>query len=792
MTYAAHVLSAQLKSAEPRRFEELVTALLKELHADATRVGANDNGVDVWVPSKRWGLQCKRYSGSISWAKCEQSLHTARQNYQMDRYTFVFPTDLSGSQQRAFDERLGSRSVNHWGVTELRNLLALHPEWERLLDGPSAVHLEANVRRPKPSRWFAGREPELAILDRRLIDEPVAVVHGLSGVGKTDFAAAWCERHTNRVVHTWWLDGRDGEAIRAGTRRIGRDLGVDEAALRGDDVVAAVGEALCGLAVPWLLVLDDVSQPVDVEQLVRDPHQGRVLVTSLYPHWGSLRIEASELLPLKDDPAAELLAARSGRSLDADIRALAVEDLGGLPLALIQVGAYLEQRAVLTTQTYRKAFSDRAAEMLARSDERLEPRAVATVWSLSVDEATQREPHARKLLEVVAYLAPDQIPLEIFSGGSAQQLSDAAVLADAVAALHDFSLLSVDPQGKDVSVHRLVQVTTRASLTSSAAEKRAAVAAQLVLDSLPARMNEHEGVPAMRPLVDHVLSAADHAADHVRTRLLSAQLLSSAANFARITGSFRVAKELFGRSVDVADASPANAEDRELLRARFLDNYASICCETGDYARAVPPREQALRIREEVLGPDDPLTIKVVGNLAGLLSDVGRPADALPLALRAWERRQHAPPVDRAWGALDLAGILVAVGKSEDALEFADEAVAIFAGPEAGSRGNLAWALELRAEILLAHARLEDADRDAHQALQIRQTVGEAHVDVARAWLACALVGKARNEPARAYTEAQKVLELTATHLDDLHPNRTRSREIIEWATDPSGESLTT
>jgi tetratricopeptide (TPR) repeat protein len=783
MAYAAHVLSAQLRSAEPQRFEELVTALIKESYPDATRVGANDNGVDVWVPSERWGLQCKRYSGSIRWAKCEESLSAAQQNYQLDRYTFVFPMDLSGPQQRVFDERLGSSSVNHWGVTELRNLLTLHPQWEQLLDGPSAVHLDADARRPEPSRWFAGRDDELAILDRRLKDEPVAVVHGLSGVGKTALAAAWCERHIHHAEHTWWLDGRDGEAVRAGARRIGRDLGLDEAALRGDDVVAAVGKALCELAVPWTLVLDDVSQPADIEQLVRDPHDGRVLVTSVYPHWRSLRVEASELLPLKDDPAAELLAARSGRPLDAHIRAIAVEDLGGLPLALIQVGAYLEQRAALPTQSYRKAFSDRSAELLARSDEHLESRAVATVWSLSVEEAVKREPHARKLLELLAYFAPDRIPLELFSGGGAQQLSDATTLADAVAALQDFSLLSVDAQKRQVSVHRLVQCTTRASLTRSAARKTAAIAAQLVFEAVPAQMNEHEGVPAMQPLVDHALSTADHAADHLGSRLLSAQLLSSAANFARITGSFRVAKELFGRSVDVADTSPVRAEERELIRARLLNNYASICCEIGDYARAVPLREQALRIREEVLGPDDPLTIKVVGNLAGLLSDLGRQADALPLAERAWERRQHAPPVDRAWGAHDLAGILLAVDKSDEALKYADEAVEIFAGPEGGSRGNLAWALELRAEILLAHDRVEDADRDAHQALQIRQTVGEAHVDVARAWLACALVGKGRNDPARAYAEAQKMLELTVEHLDDLHPDRMRSREIIEWAT---------
>jgi tetratricopeptide (TPR) repeat protein len=781
MVYAAHVLSAQLKSLDSRRFEELVAALVGEQDRDAVRVGADDGGVDIWVPSQGWGLQCKRFAGAIGWAKCEASLRNAHQRYLLKRYTFVFPADLSGSEQRTFDARLGASGVDHWGITQLRNLLELYPQWEVLLGGPSSVRVEADVRRPEPSAWFSGRDGELVAVEGRIESEGVAVIHGLGGVGKTELAAAWCERPSLRVEHRWWLIARDSEALLAGARRIGRDLGLAAAQVNDDDVVANVVEALRQLEAPWALVLDDAVQPADVAPFLRQTVNGRVLVTTLNPHWRFAGLDAIELRSLDDEAAGRLLANCSGRTLDNDLRALAVDDLGGLPLALVQVGAYLEQRPTFTTSAYREAFSRRAAELLARDEDHTQDHTVATVWSLSMEQAAEREPLARELLGLLAYLAPDRIPVSIFGAEEAGALSNQATLADAIAALRMFSLIGVDADLVTVHVHRLVQVVARAAISEDAASA-VAVVAQLVFAALPPRMNEHEGVPAMRPLVDHALAVADHAADHEPTRLLAARLLSAAGNFARITGTFRLAKELFGRAVVVADASRKGVAHREEDRARFLDNYASICAETGDYDTAIATRLEALEIREAVLGPDHELTIKVVANLAGILNDVGRTPEALPLARRAWDHRCHGAPEVRAWGAHDVAEILLSAGEHEEALGFADEAVRIFAGPEGGSRGNLAWALELRTEILLAHDRAAEAHRDARQALRIRQAAGEGHVDVARAWLACAQVSQHEHHASRACAEARRVLDLTDGQLEDDHPDRIRAKRIIDRA----------
>ncbi len=787
MAYAAHVLSAQLNSLDSRRFEELVTALVSEDYPDAVRVGADDGGVDIWVPSRHWGLQCKRHSRTIGWAKCEASLTRARERYPVERYTFVFPTDLSGPEQLVFDKRLRGPDVDYWGITRIRNLLELYPQWDVLVGGPAAVRTEADLRRPEASAWFTGRDPDLAAAERCIGNHGVAVVHGLGGVGKTELAAAWFERQTAHNCRCWWLVASDVEALRASARRIGHDLGLTPAMLREDCVVANVVDALRALDYPWALVLDDAVQPADVAPLLRPTANGRVLVTSLNPHWRNAGIEAIELRSLGDAASAELLARRSGRTQDEHLKALACRDLGGLPLALVQVGAYLEQRQTVSVSDYRRAFAQRAAELLARDEDHTSGHTVATVWSLSMDQAAAREPLARDLLTVVAYFAPDPIPISIFGAPAAGHLSQQSALADAIAALSSFSLVSFDAELRNLHVHRLVQIIARGPHVEAPANA-VKIAAEIVSAALPIRMDQHEGVPAMRPLVDHALAVADHAADHDSTRLLAARLLSSAGNFARITGSFRLARELFARAVAAADSSPSDTPLRDEDRARFLENYASICAETGDYKTAITTRLDALHAREDLFGPDHALTIKIVANLAGLLNDVGLTQEALPLARRVWEHRKDGAPEARAWGAHNLAEILLSAGEHEEALEFADEAIRIFSGPDGGSRGNLAWTRELRSMILLAHDRLDEAEHDARQALQIRQAAGEGHVDVARAWLACAQVSHRKQDAALARVEAQRVLELTVGHLEDDHPDRLSAARIlaIDSTTDES------
>jgi tetratricopeptide (TPR) repeat protein len=66
-----------------------------------------------------------------------------------------------------------------------------------------------------------------------------------------------------------------------------------------------------------------------------------------------------------------------------------------------------------------------------------------------------------------------------------------------------------------------------------------------------------------------------------------------------------------------------------------LNNLAELYHSAGDYTKAEPLLQRALKIREEALGPDHPNTATSLNNLAGLHSDMGDYAKAEPLYQRA-------------------------------------------------------------------------------------------------------------------------------------------------------------
>jgi hypothetical protein len=68
--------------------------------------------------------QAKHYPDSIRWDKCKISLADAIKNYEPDAYTFCFPRDLSGTEQKTFDKHFRNAQisipVDFWNGSEIQ------------------------------------------------------------------------------------------------------------------------------------------------------------------------------------------------------------------------------------------------------------------------------------------------------------------------------------------------------------------------------------------------------------------------------------------------------------------------------------------------------------------------------------------------------------------------------------------------------------------------------------------------------------------------------------------------
>jgi tetratricopeptide (TPR) repeat protein len=169
--------------------------------------------------------------------------------------------------------------------------------------------------------------------------------------------------------------------------------------------------------------------------------------------------------------------------------------------------------------------------------------------------------------------------------------------------------------------------------------------------------------------------------------------------------------------------------------AQSQDNLAVLLHEQGKYAEAEPLYQRALAIREKALGPEHPNVAESLNNMAELLRAQGKYAEAEPLYRRALAIREKVlgpEHPDAATSLNDLAMLLSAQGKYAEAEPLCRRALAIkerVLGPEhpsaAMSLNNLALLLKLQ-------GKYAEAEPLYRRALAIREKVlGPEHPEVA-------------------------------------------------------------
>jgi hypothetical protein len=107
------------------------------------------------------------------------------------------------------------------------------------------------------------------------------------------------------------------------------------------------------------------------------------------------------------------------KKLEDPAGAGAVADaLGDLPLALAQAAAYMDE-TVTSYADYLNLFNTRRAALWGQQPPPDSyPDTVATTWTLSLEEAEKAAPGAADLMNLCAWLAPDDIPRDMLRDGS--------------------------------------------------------------------------------------------------------------------------------------------------------------------------------------------------------------------------------------------------------------------------------------------------------------------------------------------------------------------------------------
>jgi hypothetical protein len=261
---------------------------------------------------------------------------------------------------------------------------------------------------------FTGREPELAGLRERLRTQRTGVVqalHGMGGVGKTTLAIEYAHRFAGGYQLVWWIDAEHPERVGEQLAALGVDAQWFAAGLSTSRAVAMVRQRLRTEG-GWLVVFDNAERPDELRRwLPQGP--GHVLITSRNPAWGSLakpveldlfsRVESTALLR---EQAPELTGAEADKLAEA---------LGDLPLAVAQAAALLTHTG-MDADTYLRLLSEETADVLSYSEATGYEASLAAVVRISMERLTATDPDAARIARICALLAPEPVPLDIFTG----------------------------------------------------------------------------------------------------------------------------------------------------------------------------------------------------------------------------------------------------------------------------------------------------------------------------------------------------------------------------------------
>ena len=535
-----------------------------------------------------------------------------------------------------------------------------------------------------------GRETELAVLRAAFTDparqsRPIwRVLTGLGGVGKTSLARAYAQRYQQHYGLVWWIRAEDPEVI-AGEFRAFLDILSPPFAEQAQDPVHAVHAILANRTDPWLLVLDNIAKPEGLRGLLPAAGAGDVLVTSRAGTWPDRHV-ALPVRPLAPSHAVQLITQLSGDA-DQTTAAILAEELGGLPLALAQAGCYVAHSA-LDLAGYLTLYRSRRAELHQQGHAPDYPSTVATTWQLAFE---QLSPPARALLNLLAWYAPDTIPLDRLLTPETDRLqlpepvtallqpllNDSLHQHRAITELIAYGLLTSTGSAGSVAVHRLVQAVTDDQLTANNEHHAWINAAAVLLNaSCPKWMgtpptwtrNRADATTVWQSLQIHLRALIEHlqpgqpitldlrhvhaywmgeAGEIVRARELVAGLvedderilgpnhpttLLARAAFAYFTGQA-------GEIVRARELAAAAVEDlTRVLGARHVDTLIARgslirwTALSGETERARDLNAAVVKDAQQAIGADDLLTLAHRARLARWTGEAGDAARARELA----------------------------------------------------------------------------------------------------------------------------------------------------------------
>jgi len=467
----------------------------------------------------------------------------------------------------------------------------------------------------------------------------------LGACGKTQIAVIIAESlwRSGDIEALIWISATNRASVLSGYMQASAAaFGIDPAGT-AESVAARLLSWLSATDQPWLVVLDDLQDPTDLDGLWPEGPAGRVLVTGTQSSLAAGR-RGTQVIPVGFFSVREALNCLTERlSVNPAQRQGAIdliEALGREPLALAQAASVVAN-STLACRDYRDYFARRRQQIGVAAGE--VPSAAAVTWTLSLGQAESLLPGAsvRLMLVLVALLDGHGIPGAIFStpavaaylGGAMTPFSSAVdpkPAWDALLAIERAGLISVNRAVSPpiIGMNSVLQAAIRLAAPANVQDPAARAAASALLEAWPVDEPQPWAAASLRVNAASLQNSSPDVlwADGCHPVLLRA---GRSLDDARLVGpAVEYWRDLSAR----CDTKLMPGHPDALVVAAHL---AAAYLAAGYAGEAVHWYQRVLAERGRELAPGHPAIIAARINLAKALVLAGEPGDAVAVLQRA-------------------------------------------------------------------------------------------------------------------------------------------------------------
>ncbi|MEW2477919.1 FxSxx-COOH system tetratricopeptide repeat protein [Micromonospora gifhornensis] len=657
---------------------------------------------------------------------------------------------------------------------------------------------------------FVGREIQLTEIQEGLQRRGrVALCSSdrMAGIGKTQLALEFAHRHGDAYEVVWLVGAEQADLIGGQLAQAATRAGLVASDVTTPAAVQAMHTAL-EEGRRWLLIFDNVD---DRQQVVGwlPPRGGHVIITSRNPGWHEDAVPV-EVGLFGQNESADLLRRRIPALSESDASRLA-EALGHLPLALAQAASIIAETG-MSAREYLDLLDKHSAVILDQGRPSTYRVSLAAAVNLAADRLDQHEPAAAQLLTLRATMAPEPVPLTVFTqslNSLAPPLCDLDMVGfyRVVSTLTAHGMAGASADG--LHMHRLTQAVVRHRAHGTFDEARASASGLLAM-AAPTDTDDPAFWPQWAALAPHLMAADPATSPHSPLReaacglvlylLRRAELhtahtvvrnlyqswqrllgpdhphtLKAATEYAHARFTLGAIREAHDIVTDTLSRYRRTLGDDHPDALRSAHDLAVTLHALGDYTQAHALDEDTLTRYRRTLGDDHPDTLSAAHGLAGTLHSLGDYTQAHALAedtLTRYRRTLGNDHPDTLSAAHGLADTLHALGDHTQAHALAEDTLTRSRRTLGDDHPNtlsatqsLAATLHALGDYTQAHALEEDT------LTRYRRTLGNDHPNTLSAAHGLAATLHSLGDYTQAHALAEDTLTRYRRTLGNDHPN---------------------